>query len=256
MESGKAVVTGPDTWSVQGRTIQLPVVIPAARAAAALFAAPAGGARHLLAGTGLVPVTVAGRAAGVLLLASYDEFALGSYDEVGVGVLARGPGRRLGLHLVDLPVTGSLTCAAGRDIWALPKWLMTGAVTFSERAAALSVVGGGTPAVAGVVPARGLRVPVPLRVTGPVWCLLDRGQRAGELLRGAVSLRLSGLRVGRGQARLELGPHPMAARMRALGMARRPMLTVHVRHLSGEIGSFRTTRLVATPADGDGGSDG
>ena len=233
-----AVETGPDIWDVQGRTIQLPVAIPSARATAALFAAPRDAARRLLGDTGLVPVTCAGRAAGVLLLVQYDEFALGSYDEVGVGIVVRGPGRRVGVHLVDLPVTGSLTCEAGRDIWALPKWLMTGGVTFSEHVATLSVLDDGAPVVSGAVQGGGLRIPVRLRLRAPVWSLLDRGARTGELLGGAVSLRVSGLTVGRGQAHLELTSHPMAARMQALGMAGRPLLTCHVRHLSGEIGAF------------------
>lgn len=50
---------------------------------------------------------LARQAFSMLMLVRYGEWALGSYDEVGVGLLARGPGRRFGLHVVHLPVTSA-----------------------------------------------------------------------------------------------------------------------------------------------------
>jgi hypothetical protein len=152
------------TWRVQGETITLPVRFTDAEVAAAVFTARPGDAAACLAGTGLRPFTVAGRAMSVLMLVHYGEWVLGSYDEVGVGLLTRGPGGRRGLHIVELPVTGELTCEAGRDIWGLPKWLMRAELRFDGRSAAVTVHDGDAFVMRAAL--RAGRVGVPFGVPG------------------------------------------------------------------------------------------
>jgi hypothetical protein len=174
----------------------------------------------------------------VLMLVRYGEWVLGSYDEVGVGLLARGPGGRLGLHVVDLPVTGEFTREAGQDIWALPKWLMRADLTFGDRSASITVHDGDTFVMRANLLAGRTSVPFGTRARAPIWSSLDRGAQAGTLLRGAAVMHTRGLHIGRGDARIELGGHLMADRMATLGMTRRPLLTMCTRRFSGELGVF------------------
>jgi hypothetical protein len=219
-------------WAIRGTTLTLPVTIPSARLTAAVFAAPVAGARSVLDGTPLRPLRVAGRALSLLMCLHYDDWALESYDEVGVGLFAVGPRGRPGLYLTDLPVTGAFTREAGQDLWALPKWLMECDLRFG--AAATSVAVGGV--FSGRLRHEGVRLPG-VRAFLPSWSYLDHGAQAGKLLRGRVPMRLSGVRLGR-SCSIELESHPMAGRMRALGMLGRPLLTVHAERLHGPLGEY------------------
>ncbi|WP_250037856.1 acetoacetate decarboxylase family protein [Paractinoplanes maris] len=229
---------GEGVWSLQGETITLPVEITSARLTAAVFTTRASSARSVLGETPLRPFSVFGRALGMIMCVHYDEWALKSYDEVGVGLLVRGPSGPPGLHLVDLPVTGAFTREAGQDFWALPKWLMDADLRFSKMETDVVVRDRTTEVVRASFRHGRLRLPFAVRATLPSWSYLDRGAQAGRVLRGRVPMRLSGVRLGRGAFRVRLGDHPMAARMTALGMTGKPLLTVHAARLHGPLDEF------------------
>jgi hypothetical protein len=232
---------GPGTWSIQGETVTLPETITDARLSAAVFTAPAAAAREVLAGVPVEPFVVFGRAVTLLMTVHYGPWALKTYDEVGAGLLVRGPRGLPGLHLVDLPVTGAFTREAGQDFWALPKWLMEADLTFGPAATDVTVR---DPADASEVLRATIRngrvpVPFPVRLSLPSWSYLEYGAQAGRLLRGTLPMRLAGARIGRGGYDVRLGEHPMTGRMRALGMLGRPWLTVTGARLTGPLGEFR-----------------
>jgi Acetoacetate decarboxylase (ADC) len=228
----------PGVWIIQGETVTLPVMITRARLTAAVFTAEPAAARQVLTGVPLEPLIVFGRVLSTLLIVHYHEFALRTYDEVGVGLLARGPDGRPGMHLVDLPVTGAFTREAGQDIWALPKWLMEAVLTFGTGHTEATVRHEGAEVLRARVRHGRLRLPCGVRGSLPVWSFADRGAQAGRLLRGRLPMRLSGVRVGRGDTDIRLGEHPMARRMRSLGMLGRPLLTVTAKRMSGPLGEF------------------
>ncbi len=228
----------PGVWSIQGETVTLPVTVTDARLTGAVFTAPPAAARQVLEGVPLEPLVLFGRAFTLLMIIHYDEWALKSYDEVGVGLLARGPGGRPGLHIVDLPVTGAFTREAGQDFWALPKWLMEATLEFGAEATEAVVGQDGAEVMRVSIRHGRLRLPFGTRMSLPSWSYLDRGAQAGRLLRGRVPMRLSGVRVGRGGFDVRLGEHPMAQRMRALGMLGTPILTVAADRLTGPLGEF------------------
>lgn len=232
-----AQLVGPDTWTIQGETIRLPLRLADARVTAAVFACSPPDAASVLASAPLEPLVLAGRAFSVLICIHYGEWALRSYDEVGVCVFVRG--RPPGLHIVDLPVTGEFTCEAGRDFWALPKWVMDADLSFSRERTSVVVRDSGTEVMRAEI-GHGRRFP-PVPATMPAWSYLDRGAQAGRLLRGWLPLRLSGVRLGRGPVSVRLpadSVHPMAARMRSLGMVGSPLFTVHASRLSGPLRAF------------------
>ena len=236
---------GDGVWSLQGETITLPVEITSARLTAAVFTAPAASARSVLRGVPLRPFTLFGRALTMIMCIHYDEFALKTYDEVGVGLLVRGPSGPPGLHLVDLPVTGAFTREAGQDFWGLPKWLMDADLRFSPMETDVTVHDRAVEVLRASFRHGRIRLPFAPSTMLPSWSCPEQGAQAGTLLRGQVPMRLSGVRVGRGAVRLRLGDHPMAARMRALGMTRRPLLTVHADRLHGPLAEFHPVTVPA-----------
>jgi hypothetical protein len=238
---------GPGTWSIQGETVTLPVTITGARLTAAVFTAPAASARQVLAGVPLEPLVLFGKAITLLMTIHYGPWALKTYDEVGVGLLVRGPRGLPGLHIVDLPVTGEFTREAGQDFWALPKWLMEADLTFGAAATEVTVRDAGAEVLRAAIRNGRVPLPFPARLSLPAWAYLDHGAQAGRLLRGKLPMRLSGARIGRGGFDVRLGEHPMTRRMRALGMLGRPWLTVTGARLSGPLGEFREV-VAASPA--------
>jgi hypothetical protein len=230
---------GDGVWSLQGEKVTLPVEITSARLTAAVFTTRTRDAASVLAGTPLRPFSLFGRAFSMIMCIHYDEFALKSYDEVGVGVLVRGPAGPPGLHLVDLPVTGAFTREAGQDFWGLPKWLMDAELRFSKMETDVVVRDRATEVMRASFRHGRLRLPFAVQAALPAWSYLDHGAQVGKLLRGQVPMQLSGARLGRGAFRVRLtGDHPMAGRMRALGMTRKPFLTVHADRLNGPLDEF------------------
>jgi len=239
-----AQLIADDRWDIQGTPVQLPVTFPHARFSAAVFTAERAAVDKVVARTPLRAASVGRRTVSMLFCAHYDDWPLGRYDEVGVGVLVHGPDGGIGLFLSDLPVTQDRTREAGQDLWGLPKWLMEAELVFSHRSTEVRVADQGRPVLAARFGHGPLRVPFPIPAVLPIWAYLDHGVQAEKLLRGSMPNRMSGTRVGRGELLLELGDHPMASRMRDLGMTRRPLLTLSVDRLRGTIG---TSQVVGGP---------
>lgn len=109
--------------SILGEKVTTPVEIRVADAASAMFLADVHAARNILGGTGLVPVTIAGRAICTLVFVRYIDGDLGPYHEFGLAVMAQLPGDRssIGIYISWLPVNQPFTLAAGREIWGFPK---------------------------------------------------------------------------------------------------------------------------------------
>jgi Acetoacetate decarboxylase (ADC) len=227
-----------NTWEVQGRTVTLPVVIRNSTVAAAVFCCSAAAARTAVAQDRLQPLTVAGRGIAVLLFVQYHDSDLGTYEEVGLMVAVRGPGRRvIGAYTLEMPVTQAFTLEAGRVIWGLPKWLAHSTMTSHRRRVQVHLCEGEEFVLSAALDVGGLRIPVPVTTPVVCWTVRPEGPDAGELLHGAPRLRLEGLRVRPGGARLVLGEHRMAQTARTLGMSRWPLCTA-VARMTTELGAF------------------
>lgn len=228
-----------DLWEVQGRQIELPVTIPQATFAGALWRSPRSAVDAVLEPYGLKGAGVRGAGLGLLMCVQYSEFALGSYDEVGVGVLAAGPGGP-GLFVLDLPVTGAFTMEAGREIWGLPKWLMTSTADLGGAQSTMSISDGGVQIMDATIRTSRHPLPIPVPMVMRTWARAEDGPHAGRLLRGKASLRGRGYRMGRGRGTsIRWGDHPMADRARVLGMGGPPFATFSVERMSGSIGESR-----------------
>jgi Acetoacetate decarboxylase (ADC) len=227
-----------NVWEIQGRIVTLPVAIRDSTVAAAVFACSAAAARTAVQDHRLTPLTTAGRGIAVLFCARYYDGDLGSYDEVGLSIAVRGPGRAaIGAYIVELPVTEAFTLEAGRAIWGLPKWLAHSTMTSCGSRAEVHLCESGEFVLTAAFDLRGFYIPLPVTAPAILWAIRPDGPRAGELLHGTFRVRLADLRIRPGGARPVLGEHRMAQTARALGMSRRPLCTA-VTRMTAELGSF------------------
>jgi hypothetical protein len=225
--------------------VELPILYRDATAVVGMFPVRRPGAVALLEGTGLVPLALPfDRALAALAFYEYRDTTVGVYNEVGVAImavpagepaglrrwadLARPPAqRRLGMYVVDLPVTTPVANAAGRELWGYPKFVTGLPLRLHGRcldARVLDPDGGEICALAGRM-GRGAPVP-PLSLM--TYTLLG-----GRLLRTHVDVRGGTTMRTAGALRLHLGEssHPMAARLRALGRDRaRPAVVMVSEH--------------------------
>jgi hypothetical protein len=229
-----------DLWEVQGKRIDLPVTVEDARFAGALWRAPRSAVDSQLEPYGLTSAGFRGTGLAMLVCVVYpDEFVLGGYDEVGIGVLATGPGGP-GLFVLELPVTGAFTREAGREIWGLPKWMMTSTADIGGARSTTVIRDGDVSVMDATIRTGYLSLPVPVPSAGRTWARADEGPNQGRLLSGKTSMRFRGLRFGRGRGTtITWGEHRMADRARALGMDGRPFLTLSAERLTASFGESR-----------------
>ena len=226
------------SWEVQGRRLSFPVRIADASAALATYVVRTCAASRFVEGTGLSLVSVAGRTPLVLGFITYRAGDLDSYDEVAVALLARHRGR-VGPYVRQMAVTESFTLEAGRALWGLPKCLARAELVITGRTATCRLADrSGTLVLAAAL--RTLPWQVPLTLPGRLTVLAPHGD---TVLASRIRGRMSGIRVGFRSLELVLGAgHPMADELRAVGLPRRPVVTLTAERLE-----FNLAAAVATP---------
>ena len=139
--------------------------------------------------------------------------------------------------MLELPVTGAFTREAGREIWGLPKWLMTSTADLGGSRSTMTISEDGVPIMDATIRTSRLALPVPAPSAGRTWARDEDGPHAGRLLRGKTTMWFHGLRIGRGRGTsITWGEHRMADRARALGMDRRPFATFSAERLDARFG--------------------
>lgn len=215
--------------------VALPIMYYDASALYAFFLTGADRVAGVLGSPRLTPaVTFGGRSLVAVACYEYRDTSVGAYNEVGVAAcvsvdgerlafggwpdliatLTRPEQRRVGMHVLDLPVTTGAANAAGREIWGFPKFVTQIAYHHSGRRFDCTVAapGGGTLMALGG--RTGLPVPV-LPTSLALYSELD-----GQLLRSTVNARgRSWLASGRGlRLRAPGGGHPMSRHLEVLGL--------------------------------------
>lgn len=230
----------PDVWEVQGKRIDLPVRVNAATFAGAAWRPARAAVDAQLEPYGLRAAGRGGKGLAMLVCVVYDEaFVLGGYDEVGIGVFASGPGGP-GLFVLELPVTGTFTREAGREIWGLPKWLMTSKADLGGSRSTMVIHDGDVQVMDATIRTGALALPLPVPSGGRTWARAEDGPLAGRLLHGKTSMRFHRLRLGRGRGTtITWGEHRMADRARALGMDGEPFATFSAERLTASFGESR-----------------
>jgi hypothetical protein len=243
-EAARTPASGERRWVFQGREVTMPVVVRDASSAAATYLVRAAAARRLLPGPELdVVELLPGRALLSIAAIDYRDNDLGDYNEVSIALFVRERGapagvpwigaaldlarNRLATYIYKLPVNQSFTCEAGRGIWGFPKTVEQ--IEFSDAGGsrACRLVMDGRHVLTLSVRRGGARtLPDAAMIT---YSYVDGALHRTSFVSGA---RAVGLHLG-GGSELAFGDHPLADELRALGLPRRPMLSVWMEHSHG-----------------------
>ena len=230
-------------YQIEGRDLGYPTRFRDGSSAAGLFLVDSGVADDLIAGSGFAVAKVAPRKAILALTCvHYTDTECGAYDEIAMAFFVEpvtGRGRRIPYvdawgdivrsripsYTWKLQVTTALSRDAGLRMWGFPKTLEEIAFGISGGRARFSLRMGGERVLDYSVPAQGRHRPAP--VTSPVYSVFEGTRHVSHL---SQEYRDAGYRPAGG--RLELGDHPLAQQLRALGLRRRPLLATWVGHLA------------------------
>ena len=213
--------------------VALPILYFDSTAVLAFFQCARKSVETILPNERILPaLTWVSRAIVGLAFFEYRTTSIGTYNEVGLAVPVlwqKGPvppcsaidllrsayTRRVGFHIVDLPVTTEKAYAAGRELWGYPKFVTP--IDFSLQKKQLhSCVHdpGQNDTLLTFAGKLGFGLPSPALDLVTFECGGDQDRRTIIQTRGGGRLH------GPGNVRLELGasPHPMAARLRQLAL--------------------------------------
>jgi hypothetical protein len=229
------------TFLIQGRRVTLPCRVRDASSAAASFLVKSAPARRLLPSPELDIVEVLpGRALLSVAAVDYRDNDLGDYDEISLALFVRerrasggipflGPALdlmrgRLPTCILHLPVDQEFTCEAGRTIWGFPKTVDH--LRFEPEPGRLRCrwEQGGRHVLTFVAPRGGSR-------SMPEQTLTTYSVLEGALHRTRFVSRADEVGFRAGGVALELGDHPIADDLRALGLPRAALFSVWMGHM-------------------------
>ncbi len=214
--------------------VELPILYYDNSALMALFRVDYDKAQAMVASQGLQAVRVfGGKALVALACYQYRETSIADYNETGVAIAAVPNGTQVpafplvsmlnsldkaavGFHVVDLPVTTPAACAAGFELWGLPKFVTPISFSLQGKQFDGAVTDPGTGKdLLRLSGKAGIGVP------GPLLDLVLYSRNHGKLLRTLVNTRGGAQFCLPGSIRLQVADsvHPMAQRLHALGLS-------------------------------------
>jgi hypothetical protein len=233
------------TYTVMGRSVQVPVHVQRASAASATYLASAARVRDWIADSGLRVLELApGRTLLSIAGLCYEAGDWGRYDEVCLAVpvvapeVEAGPfaslralrSGRIGLYLRYLPVTDEFSCRAGVELYGFPKWIASIEVAASPRETELHFASDGRDVLSlHTRVAAGTRSFAPLSIAA-------YSQRDGALHRCQFTIEGEGVGVRAGGAALKLGSHAIASELRSLGLSRHALCVARIARLRASFG--------------------
>jgi hypothetical protein len=226
-------------YLVQGRAVQLPVVVRDAEVTSAMYPVRTVAMRKLLPTPSLHPAEWwPGWAICVLSAIEYTDNDLGAYNEFGVnflvtygprpvrpllGLITASRQHTLGAYVHRLPVTTTFSRDAGRDIWGFPKTVASIGFTNEGDHRICRLDADGMHVLTFGTRRGGRRSFADLPQDSYAW-------RDGMLFRTPSRMSADGVGFRLGGAVLTLGDHPMAAELRTLGLPRRALSTTSFPH--------------------------
>jgi hypothetical protein len=236
------MIPGERTFEIEGRHLVYPTEFRDGCSAAGLFLVKSKVANEYIADSGFELAEVApGRGILVLTGVRYTDTDCGEYDETAMAFFVKRAGQRPRLPYAstwldiirgntasftwNLQVTTPLSRDAGIFMWGFPKTIedisherVGGRASFSLRMDGQEVFDYSVPASGATTPPA---------VTSAVYSVWEGAPHVSYLTQ---TYRDAGYRPGSG--RLRLGDHPLADKLRALGLPRRPLLATWAGHLS------------------------
>lgn len=229
-------------FEIEGKHLVYPTEFRDGCSAAGLFLVKSAVANEYIADSGFEVAEVApGRGILVLTGVRYTDSDCGKYDETAMALFVKKVGRKPRLQYAstwidiirgqmptftwNLQVTTPLSRDAGIFMWGLPKTIED--ITFENAGgrAVFNLRMDGREVFNYSVQSKGSTTPAP--VTSPVYSIWEGAPHVSYLTH---TYRDARYRPGGG--RLRLGDHPLADKLRALGLPRRPLLATWAGHLT------------------------
>jgi hypothetical protein len=220
-----------DGFLVAGRRVTMPCVVRDASAGTATFEVDSAAARGLVPGAFEVEETAPGRCHLTLAVIDYRDNDLGPYHEVGITFFVRpaagtGLGERtgepegeVGTYIHRLPVDDGFSCEAGRAVWGFPKTVDTIDFAYRDTSATVTLLVDGELVLRLTLP-RGGDDEMP-QLPMVTYTMIDGAPHGTAFSQGGT-----GSTVGDGSGvTLELGDHPFASELAALGLPSAPAFT-------------------------------
>jgi hypothetical protein len=232
---------GPPVYTIQGRTVGLPVRVRDASSGTATYLVPSAAARRLLPGDALdVVELLPGRALLSVGAIDYRQNDLGDYNEIAIALFVRErlarprvpylgtlldlARQRIATYIHRLPVNQGFTREAGCRIWGFPKTLDEIEIETPPGRFLCTWVKDGRHVFTFSVPRGGAR-------SLPEMPLTTYSFIEGVAHRTRFTTAADGVGVRLGGAELRLGDHPIADELRALGLPRRALMTTWMEHM-------------------------
>ena len=225
-----------DSYEIQGQTVPLPVVVRQAKAGVAFFDVDAAAAQAFLPGDAFEVVEASPGVTQLLIpLIDYEDNDLGDYLEIGLTLFVRPKGAPTdgsadGTFIVHLPVDQSFTCEAGRTIWGFPKSVQEITADHGDTASAWSLTMDGQLVLRLTVPRGGSD-------EMPDMSIQTYTYKDGVAHSTAFSQGGRGSSIGFGEGvELELGDHPIAKELAALGLPKPASMSTWTEEMHGTFG--------------------
>lgn len=226
-------------YSIQGRDVEMPVVVRDARSGNAMYMVPSPAVTALLPGNAFEVVEAApGKTQLILGMIDYRDNDLGDYDEVAVIFFVKPRGAAAdaaGTFIYSLPVNESFTCEAGCTIWGFPKSVQTIDLSYADDRATCRLEIDGRHAFTLSVPRQAPVDPTPEENPGIAYTYIDGMPHRTAMTNGGTGTVLS---AGGAGVTLELGDHALADDLRTLGLPDAPpLLSTWTEHMLGTFGA-------------------
>ena len=221
-----------ERYEIQGRTVELPVVVRRAKAGVAFFDVDADAAQRFLPGDAFEVVEAApGRAQLLMALVDYEDNDLGDYLEVGLTLFVRprgGPEGSEGTFIVHLPVDQGFTCEAGCTIWGFPKTVQDITADHGEGESRWSLSMDGQLVLRITVPRGGSDVMPDLAIQ--TYSYKDGVPHSTPFRQGGSGAQTI---LGPDGVQLELGDHPIAKELAGMGLPGAAAMSTWTEELHG-----------------------
>jgi hypothetical protein len=207
------------SYEIQDRTVTLPVVVRDASAGVAFFDVDAAAANRFLPGDAFEVVeSTPGTAQLLFALIDYKDNDLGDYLEIGITLFVRPVGATDpaadGTFIVHLPVDQAFTCEAGCTIWGFPKTVQEITADYTDDSVAWTLTMDGQLVLRLTVPRGGTDEMPDMAIH--TYTYKDGAPHRTEFTQGGTG---SQVLLGGDGVQLELGDHPIAKDLAALGLA-------------------------------------
>jgi len=234
----EAAVDRSGKYRIQGREVSLPCIVRDAGSASAIFLVLSERVQRLVGDAFEVVEMMPGQTQLVLGFVDYRDNDLGDYNEAMVVFMVRPKGsgpEADGTFIYQLPVNQSFTCEAGCKIWGFPKTVQQVDVAYADEWVMGRLVMDGKHVFTLTIPRRPAAAADAPELEMTTYTYLD-GPTAVRFTTGGSGANMS---PGPDGVELELGDHPLAGELRALGLPAPAMMSAWTEHMRGSFGAPR-----------------